>query len=130
MTPLPLAFDEAEGKYQVEPADATTPETLYERRWALTLLERVFSRLRTDWERNGRLAEFNELKESLLGSGPPGGYAEAARRLGTTEGALKVAAHRLRRRFQARLRQDIAETVADQADVDDEIQYLVRVLHV
>jgi RNA polymerase sigma-70 factor (ECF subfamily) len=130
VSPLPLAFDEAEGRYQVEPADVTTPETLYERRWALTLIERVLARLRTDWDANGRLAEFDELKESLLGSGPAGGYAGAAKRLGTTEGATKVAAHRLRRKFQARLRQEIAETVADQAEIDDEIQYLVRALHV
>ncbi len=126
---LPLAFDEAEGRYQVEPADVTTPETLYERRWALTLIERVLAGLRTEWDA-GRVAEFDELKESLLGSGPAGGYAKAAQRLGVTEGALKVAAHRLRRKFQARLRQAIAETVADQAEIDDEIQYLVRALHV
>jgi RNA polymerase sigma-70 factor (ECF subfamily) len=134
--PLPLAFDEAEGRYQFEPADVTTPETLYERRWALTLIERVLAGLRTDWEASGRVAEFDELKESLLGGGPAGGYAEAARRLGTTgrlgttEGALKVAAHRLRRKFQARLRQEIGGTVADPAEIDDEIQYLVRALRV
>jgi RNA polymerase sigma-70 factor (ECF subfamily) len=127
---LPLAFDEAEGRYQFEPADVTTPETLYERRWALTLIERVLAGLRTDWNASGRVAEFDELKESLLGDGPTGGYAEAARRVGTTEGALKVAAHRLRRRFQARLRREIGDTVADQAEIDDEIQYLVRALHV
>lgn len=130
VSPLPLAFDEAEGRYLVEPADVTTPETLFERRWALTLIERVLARLRTDWDASGRVAEFDELKESLLGSGPTGGYAAAATRLGTTEGALKVAAHRLRRKFQARLRQEIAETVADQAEIDDEIQYLIRALHV
>ena len=128
--PLPLAFDEAEGRYQFEPVDVTTPETLYERRWALTLIERVLAQLRTDWDANGRVAEFDELKESLLGDGPNGGYAEAAHRLGTTEGALKVAAHRLRRKFQARLRREIGETVADQAEIDDEIQYLVRALRV
>jgi len=127
---LPLAFDEAEGRYQGEPADVTTPETLYERRWALTLIERVLAGLRTEWDAGGRVAEFDELKESLLGSGPTGGYAEAARRLGATEGALKVAAHRLRRKFQARLRQEIAGTVVNPAEIDDEIQYLVRALHV
>jgi RNA polymerase sigma-70 factor (ECF subfamily) len=130
VAPLPLAFDEAEGRYQVEPADVTTPETLYERRWALTLIERVLARVRTDWEASGRVAEFDELKASLLGSGADSSYADAARRLGTTEGALKVAAHRLRRRFRSRLRQEIAETVSDQAEIDDEIQYLVRALHV
>jgi len=130
VSPLPLAFDEAEGRYQVEPADVTTPETLYERRWALTLIDRVLAGLRTDWSARGREAEFDELKESLLGGGPAGGFAEAATRLGTTEGALKVAAHRLRRRFQATLRREIAATVANEAEIDDEIQYLIRALHV
>jgi RNA polymerase sigma-70 factor (ECF subfamily) len=130
LSPLSLAFDDAEGRYQGEPTGVTTPETLYERRWALTLIERVLAGLRTDWAARGQAAEFDALKESLLGSGPAGGYAEAAARLGTTEGALKVAAHRLRRKFRARLRQAIAETVADQADIDDEIQFLIRALHV
>jgi RNA polymerase sigma-70 factor (ECF subfamily) len=129
VVPLSLAFDDAEGRYQFEPAEVTTPETLYERRWALTLIERVIAALRTEWEASGRAGEFDELKECLLGSGPAGGYAAAAERLGTTEGALKVAAHRLRRKFQMRLRQEIAETVADRAEIDDEIQYLVRALH-
>lgn len=127
-TVLPLLFDEAEGRYQFEPADVATPETLYERRWALTLIERVLAGLRAEWAAAGRAAEFDELKDSLLGGGPAGGYAGAAGRLGTTEGAVKVAAHRLRRKFQSRLRQEIGDTVANQADIDDEIQYLARAL--
>jgi RNA polymerase sigma-70 factor (ECF subfamily) len=125
---LPLAFDEAEGRYQVEPADITTPETLYERRWALTLIERVLVALRTDWEASGRVAEFDVLKASLLGEGPPGGYAAAAKQLGTTEGAVKVAVHRLRKAFRAELRAAIGETVSDPGDVDEELKYLERVL--
>jgi RNA polymerase sigma-70 factor (ECF subfamily) len=126
--PLPLAFDEAEGRYQVEPADITTPETLYERRWALTLIERVLAALRTDWEAGGRVAEFDVLKASLLGEGPPGGYAAAAKQLGTTEGAVKVAVHRLRKAFRTELRAAIGETVSDPADVDEELKYLERAL--
>jgi RNA polymerase sigma-70 factor (ECF subfamily) len=128
VTLIPLAFDDAEGRYLVEPAEPATPETLYERRWALTVIDRVLADLRRDWDASGRGAEFDELKASLLGSGPPGGYAAVAQRLGTTEGAVKVAVHRLRRRFQTRLRQDIAETVSDSSDIDDEIRYLVRAL--
>jgi RNA polymerase sigma-70 factor (ECF subfamily) len=130
VVPLPLEFGDAEGRYAIEPSEPATPETLYERRWALTLIERVLAGLRRDWVAGGRAAEFDELKESLLGSGPSGGYAGAAARLGTSEGALKVAAHRLRRKFQTRLRQEIAETVADPAEIDDEIRYLIRALHV
>ena len=125
---LPLAFDEAEGRYQVEPAESTTPETLYERRWALTVVDRVLSELRREWEATGREAEFDELKSCLLGVNPSGGYAALAGRLNTSEGAVKTAVHRLRRKFQSSLRRDIAETVSDPDDVDDEIRYLVRAL--
>ena len=130
ITLIPLALDEAEGRYLFEPAEPATPETLYERRWALTVIDRVLAELRREWDASGRGAEFDELKASLLGTAPPGGYAGVARRLGTTEGAVKVAVHRLRRRFQSRLRQDIAETVSDASEIDDEIRYLVRALNV
>ena len=130
MTPLSLELDRAEGRYSTEPAEPATPESIYERRWALTLIERVLAGLRAEWADHGRAVEFDELKEGLLGGGPAGGYAAAAARLGASEGALKVAAHRLRRKFQARLRQEIAETVADPAEIDDEIRYLIRALHV
>ena len=125
---LPLAFDEAEGRYRVEPEDSTTPETLYERRWALTVIDRVLGELRSEWAARGREAEFDQLKSCLLGTHPPGGYAAIATRLGTSEGAVKTAIHRLRRTFQVALRKDIAETVSDPADVDEEIRYLVRAL--
>jgi RNA polymerase sigma-70 factor (ECF subfamily) len=128
VSPIPLAFDEAEGRYQFEPVDQATPETLYERRWALTLLERVISVVQTRWKRAGRGPEFEVLKASLLGEGPAGGYAAAARQLGRTEGAVKVAVHRLRKAFRAELREAIAETVADPADVDEELKYLERAL--
>jgi RNA polymerase sigma-70 factor (ECF subfamily) len=125
---LPLAFDEAEGRYRFEPSEPTTPETLYERRWALTVIERVLARLREEWEANARGAEFDELKACLLGQGPAGGYAAIAQTLGSTEGAVKVAVHRLRRRFQTELRRDIVETVSDPGEVEDEIRYLIRAL--
>ncbi len=128
ITLLPLVLDTAEGRYRVEPEDLATPETLYERRWALTVIERVLVRLRREWEAGGRTTEFDQLKACLLGQNPIGGYAAAAARLETTEGALKTAVHRLRRKFQQALRQDIAETVSDPADIDDEIRYLVRAL--
>ena len=128
ITFLPLAFDEAEGRYQIEPAESTTPETLYERRWALTVVDRVLSELRREWEADGRAAEFDELKSCLLGVNPSGGYSALAARLDTSEGAVKAAVHRLRRKFQSSLRKDIAETVSDPDDVDDEIRYLVRAL--
>ena len=128
ITFLPLAFDEAEGRYRIEPAESTTPESLYERRWALTVIDRVLADLRREWEADGREAEFDALKSCLLGLNPSGGYAAIADRLATSEGAVKTAVHRLRRKFQTALRKDIAETVSDPADVEDEIRYLVRAL--
>lgn len=92
------------------------------------VIDRVLARLRDDWSAEGRGREFDALKACLLGEGPDGGYAAVASQLGTSEGALKVAVHRLRRRFQAELKRDIGETVADPADIDDEIRYLIRAL--
>jgi RNA polymerase sigma-70 factor (ECF subfamily) len=126
--PIPLAFNAAEGRYNVEPSDTDTPESLFERRWALTVIDRVLATLRQESEAAGRGHEFDALKSCLLGEAPRGGYAVIARRLDTTEGAVKVAVHRLRRRFQTELRRQIAETVADETDVDDEIRYLIRAL--
>jgi RNA polymerase sigma-70 factor (ECF subfamily) len=125
---LSLTFDDAEGRYRFEPAEPATPETLFDRRWALTVIDRVLQRLRRDWQTAGRAAEFDALKDSLLGQAPPGGYAALASRIGSTEGAVKVAAHRLRRDFRGELRRQIAETVLDPAEVDDEIRYLIRVV--
>jgi RNA polymerase sigma-70 factor (ECF subfamily) len=123
-----IPLENAEGQYVVEPKDDATPETLFERRWALTVVERLLTELRTQWTAQGRASEFDELKACLLGQAPAGGYAAVAARLGTSEGAVKAAVHRLRRRFQSLLRQRVAETVADGGDVDDEIRHLIQAL--
>jgi RNA polymerase sigma factor (sigma-70 family) len=128
VAPVPLAFDEAEGRYQFEPVDQATPETLYERRWALTVLERVLAAVQAQWQQAGRGSEFEVLKASLLGEGPAGGYAAAAQELGSTEGAVKVAIHRLRKTFRTELRAAIAETVSDPREIDEELKYLERAL--
>jgi len=128
VAPVPLAFDEAEGRYQFEPVDEATPETLYERRWALTVLERVLAAVQAKWQQAGRGSEFEVLKASLLGEGPAGGYAAAAQELGSTEGAVKVAVHRLRKTFRTELRAAIAETVSDPGEIDEELKYLERAL--
>ena len=104
------------------------PETLFERRWALTVVNRLLADLRGEWSAQGRASEFDELKACLLGQTMAGGYAAVAARLGTSEGAVKAAVHRLRRRFQSLLRQRVAETVADGRDVDDEIRHLIQAL--
>jgi len=124
----PLAFDDAEGRYRYEPVEPATPELIFERRWALTVIDRVLADLRREAGDAGRLDEFDRLKACLLGGTPSGGYRAVAQELGTTEGAVKVAVHRLRRRFQAALRRHIAGTVLDPGEIDDEIRYLIRAL--
>lgn len=128
VTTLPLEFDTAEGKYLKEPRDTRTPETTFDRRWALTVLDRVLQRLRREATGADKVAEFDVLKPSLLGESPPGGYQTWGGELGLTEGAVKVAVHRLRRRFQRVLRDEIAQTVSTEAEVEDEIRFLLSAL--
>jgi RNA polymerase sigma-70 factor (ECF subfamily) len=128
LDPLPLAFDDAEGRYRREPADTRTPEQIFARRWALTVIDDVLRELRESWQAAGKTREFDCLKDALLGEGPAGGYKAVAEMLGTSEGAVKVAVHRLRKQFQRHLKQRIADTVLDAAEVEDEIRYLIAAL--
>jgi RNA polymerase sigma-70 factor (ECF subfamily) len=124
---LPLDFDSGEDRYQREPAHDETPERIFERRWALAVLDRVMDKLRTEFLHHGRPEHFERLKIFLLGqSGAP--YAALAQEMKTSEGALKVAIHRLRKRYRELFRQEIADTVADPADVESELQFLAAVL--
>jgi RNA polymerase sigma-70 factor (ECF subfamily) len=125
---LPLTVHEAEGRYRYEPAAPATPETIFERRWALTVIDRVMTELRGEAVRQGGGDQFDRLKSCLLGGAPEGGYAAVGRELSMSDGAVKVAVHRLRRRFQRALREHIAGTVLDPADVDDEIRFLIHAL--
>jgi RNA polymerase sigma factor (sigma-70 family) len=127
-TVIPLEFENAEGRYSREPPDHETPETVYERRWAMTLLERTLGRLRGEFEKAGKGAVFSRLEGLLTGEQDTLPYVELGAALGMSEGAVKVAVHRLRRRFGALLREEIAETVSDPAQVDDEIRELFRAL--
>lgn len=124
---VPLDFEGADGRYSLEPADETTPERLFDRRWALELLDRAVTELRAEYEQSGRGKLFDALKDSLAG-GAEAGYAELAAGLGMTEGAVKVAVHRLRQRYKDRLRAVIADTVATPEEVDDEIRALFAAL--
>ncbi len=124
--PLSLDVDVAEGCYQLEPRDELTPEKLFDRRWALLLLERVLADLHREYHGVGKGRLFDALKGYLTGDDGPAPYAEVASTLAMSEGAVKVAVHRLRRRFRARLVDEIAETVEDPADIDGEIAYLLR----
>ncbi len=127
-TLLPLDTLSAEDRYRREPQDNATPERLFERRWALALLDQVLSRLSKEYDSARKRAVFEQLQGCLTGDRDLLPYAELAARLGMTEGAVKVAVHRLRQRYRSVLRQEIAETVADPAEIDDEIRQLFAVL--
>ena len=123
----PLEFPSGEERYQREPAHGETPERIFERRWALSVIDRVVEKLREEFVQHGRPEHFERLKVFLLGqSDAP--YAALAREMNTSEGALKVAIHRLRKRYRELFRQEIADTVADPADVESELRYLAAVL--
>lgn len=126
--PISLELELAEDRYAHEPADTRTPETLFERRWALTVFEGVFHQLRREWEAAGKSEQFDHLKESLADPVPHGGYGPIASTLGLSENATRTAVFRLRRQFQRRLRDVIAETVASDDAVEDEIQHLFAAL--
>lgn len=118
----------AEAAYAQTRADAVTPETLYDRRWAITVLEAVHQRLRREHEREGKGGQFERLRFALAGERSATPYADLARELDMTEGAVKVAVHRLRRRYRAVLRELVAETVASADEVEDELRHLLRAL--
>jgi RNA polymerase sigma factor (sigma-70 family) len=121
---LSLEFERAEGRFQLEPASAETPESSFDRRWALALLERVLVRLEQEMLRSGKGPQYGRLKSYLTRDEPQTSYADAARDLDTSEGALKVAVHRLRRRFRDLVLDEIAQTVSSADEVDDELRHL------
>jgi DNA-directed RNA polymerase specialized sigma24 family protein len=123
-----LDFQSGEERYRLEPADPLTPERLFDRRWALTLLEQCLTELRREYESSGRGALFAALESHLEGGPEAPGYAEVGARLGLSEGAVKVAAHRLRRRYREVLREAIAETVSTPEEIDAELRDLLNVL--
>ena len=124
-----LSFDamEAKSRYAAEPVTNQTPERIFERCWALTVLEQVLQRLRSEYVSRGQGEIFAAL-EHVLSAAPKASYAEVAQRLGMAEGSARVAAHRLRRRYRAILREEIAQTVSDPAMVDEEIGQLLESL--
>jgi RNA polymerase sigma-70 factor (ECF subfamily) len=104
------------------------PDRVYERQWAMTLLDRSLGRLRREFEQAGRQAEFDAMKDCLTAGRGEIAYGEVAARLNLQEGAARVAVHRLRKRFRELFRQEIAETVAQEADIEDELRQLLAAL--
>jgi RNA polymerase sigma-70 factor (ECF subfamily) len=127
-TILPIDSVDAEGRYARELANEVTPERIFDRSWALTLLGRVLDQLGREYDEAGKAAAFEALRGMLSGDSEVQSYTAVAIRLGTSEGAARVAALRLRRRYGELLRQEIAATLAEPDDVDDEIKALFSAL--
>jgi RNA polymerase sigma factor (sigma-70 family) len=128
-----VSFDElqAEARYQREPATtALSPERLFDQKWAASLLEQVLQTLRREYTAAGKGALFDELRGLLWGGRGEIGYEALGRKLGMTEGAIKVAVHRLRLRFKECLRDEVSHTVANPGEVDDELRHLLASLTV
>jgi RNA polymerase sigma factor (sigma-70 family) len=124
VAPLSLEFEQAEGRFRLEPSNGETPERTFDRRWALTLLDRVMSRLETDAVRKSKFEHFEALKPFLTGEAPQLSYSQTASSLGISEGAVKVAVHRLRRKFRDIVREEISHTVSSPAEIEDELRHL------
>jgi RNA polymerase sigma-70 factor (ECF subfamily) len=121
---LSLDLADGERRYRLEPADPRTPEKLFERRWALAVLDSALARLRAQWHQRGKLPQFEQLTPYLGRGAGPLPYADLAQRLGVSVAAVKVAVHRLRRRCRELIRDEIAHTVAHPDDIDDELRAL------
>ncbi len=125
-----LSFDErlAEDRYGLEPTDKATPEVLFERSWVATLMERAADRLREEYRAAGRGELHEQLTEFRLDASQERAYAEVAAQLGLSQSAVKSAIHRLRQRHLQLVRDEIAQTVADPAELEEEIRYLLGVI--
>jgi RNA polymerase sigma factor (sigma-70 family) len=121
-----ISLDEAaaEKNYRQEPVESLTPEKLFDRRWASTLLQQVLTQLKEEYKTEKKEALFAKLEPGLTGQPSPNWQTELAAELGMTSGAVRVALHRLRRRFGELLRAEIAHTVSSEAEVDEEIRQL------
>jgi RNA polymerase sigma factor (sigma-70 family) len=121
---LSLDQAQAEERFRLEPASDLTPEKLFERRWALSLLDQVLDRLEKEWVADDKGALFRLLRVFLSDVKGAAPYADAARQAGVSEAAARQAVHRLRLRYRELVRQEIAHTVGDPGEIDDEIQHL------
>ncbi len=126
--PLTLDVTAAEGRYALEPRDTLDPERLFERRWAQTLLRQAQVRLRTACARSGKARLYEQLEPFISGEDDNVPYRQVAVALDTTEGAARVAVHRLRRKFRDLLREEIVHTVDDESQVDEEMRFLLKTL--
>jgi RNA polymerase sigma factor (sigma-70 family) len=124
---LSLDARQAEGRYQLEPVERLDAEKIFERRWAMTLVEQALARLRDESAAAGRTELFERLRRFVAGESDTT-WGEAGAELGLSEGAMKAAVHRLRERYRVLLRDEIAQTVASPSEIEAEVRYLIRVI--
>jgi DNA-directed RNA polymerase specialized sigma24 family protein len=126
--PISLDAQAAEDRFRLEPAHELTPEKLFERRWASSLLGKAFDRLAQDYAEADKQGLFAELQEFLAPGAEAASYALPAQRLHMNEGAVRMAVHRLRQRYGQLFREEVAHTVADPNEIEEEMRHLRRVL--
>ena len=124
LTHLPLDWQTADEKYQSSVASEASPDIAYDREWALALLNKVIARLQDEQRTTGSITQFETLKIFLTAGKGAMPYADAAQKLGMDERAVRVAVHRLRKRYRLLLRDEIAQTLDDPAQVDEEMRAL------
>ena len=124
-----ISLDDAstEDRFRLEPVDELDAEKIFERRWTLTVLEQTTTRLRAEFVSADKVRQFEQLQEFLLGD-KGSSYADAAAHLQMSEGAVRVAVHRMRLRFRELFREEIAHTVATEGEIEEEIQHMFAVL--
>ena len=125
MVAISIDAEDAETRYKLEPADADDPVRLFERRWALTLLENVLAEMERDFSSAGKSEQFAVLSPYITVDGSEGSYAGAASKLGMKEGAVKVAVHRMRKRYRDLLYRHVAATVDSDEEVEEELRALM-----
>jgi RNA polymerase sigma factor (sigma-70 family) len=125
---LSLDASSAEERLRLEPVDHLTPEAIFERQWVAAVLARCDERLRAEQSASGTRARFERLKPFLTGEGAPSDYDGLAPELGLSASTVRVAVHRLRRRFAEVLREEVAGTLAEPAEVEGEIRWMLETL--
>jgi RNA polymerase sigma factor (sigma-70 family) len=127
-TIISLDDEQAEQRYLLDPETDLSPEKIYEQRWATTIMEKAIASLRENWVQAGKSSQFEALKKFLSTNPSDGDYRAIAQQLNLSPGAVSAAVHRLRRGYGEHVRAEIAQTVTQPADIDDELRYLYSVL--
>lgn len=126
--PLELAIDTAEDRYRLEPRNDLTPDKIFEKQWAMEVLQRAMATLREEFVQRGKIDQFDRLKGYLTGDVETTPYRELGCQLALSESAVKVAIHRLRHRFHHALREEISLTVIHADEISDEIRHLMAAI--